>query len=137
MSFSTTCSLIAEGIAQRARIGSGWADRLRGRLTGIAVELWDERLTTAEAQRKMIAGGARRERRKEKVDSMAAALLLSFFVVGFRFFSSRARERSSRTIFEWILVRVFFVGMCATCGLFLFVLWVDLLAPWLGGISGS
>ncbi|HEV2416102.1 MAG TPA: Holliday junction resolvase RuvX [Candidatus Dormibacteraeota bacterium] len=40
------------------------------------VELVDERLTTAQAERSMIAGGVRRERRKATIDQVAATLLL-------------------------------------------------------------
>ena len=47
-----------------------------GRTTGRRVELFDERLTTAQAEREMIGRGMRREKRKERIDSAAAALLL-------------------------------------------------------------
>ena len=40
------------------------------------VELVDERLTTAQAERSMIAGGVRRARRKATIDQVAATLLL-------------------------------------------------------------
>ena len=46
------------------------------RTTGLAVELVDERLTTAQAERELIARGMRREKRREKIDSVAASLLL-------------------------------------------------------------
>lgn len=42
----------------------------------LAVELVDERLTTAEAERSMISGGVRRQRRRETIDQVAATLLL-------------------------------------------------------------
>ncbi len=41
---------------------------------------WDERLTTAQAQRVLIEGGTRRNKRKEKVDMMAAAILLQSYL---------------------------------------------------------
>jgi putative pre-16S rRNA nuclease len=44
--------------------------------TGLAVELWDERLTTVQAERSLIAGGMRRRRRREVIDAVAAALML-------------------------------------------------------------
>ncbi len=44
------------------------------------VERWDERLTTAAAERSMIEGGARRERRRESIDKIAAALLLQSYL---------------------------------------------------------
>jgi len=51
------------------------ADTLR-RASGLPVELVDERLTTAAAERAMIEGGARRSRRRETIDQVAATLLL-------------------------------------------------------------
>ena len=46
------------------------------RASGKEVDLFDERLTTAQAEREMIGRGMRREKRKERIDSAAAALLL-------------------------------------------------------------
>lgn len=43
---------------------------------GLSVELWDERLTTAEAQRVLIAADVSRARRKEVVDTVAASIIL-------------------------------------------------------------
>lgn len=40
----------------------------------------DERLTTAQADRLMVAAGVRREKRRQKVDQMAAAILLQSFL---------------------------------------------------------
>lgn len=47
-----------------------------GRRTGLRVELWDERLTTVEAERTLISAGMRRARRRETVDAVAASLML-------------------------------------------------------------
>jgi putative Holliday junction resolvase len=46
----------------------------------IPVQTWDERLTSAQAQRFLIEGGVRRQQRKEKVDKMAAAILLQSYL---------------------------------------------------------
>ena len=46
------------------------------RRTGLAVVLWDERFTTAQAERQMIAAGVRRRRRRQKIDAVAATLML-------------------------------------------------------------
>jgi len=46
----------------------------------IEVVTWDERLTTAAAERSLIDGGVRRERRREIVDQVAAALMLQGFL---------------------------------------------------------
>lgn len=43
---------------------------------GLPVVPWDERFTTAQAERHLIASGVRREKRREVRDSLAAALLL-------------------------------------------------------------
>ena len=51
------------------------ADRLR-KESGLPVELVDERLTTAAAERSLIAGGMRREKRRLTIDGVAATLLL-------------------------------------------------------------
>lgn len=46
----------------------------------IPVKLWDERLTSTQAQRFLIQGGVRRDQRKEKVDKTAAAILLQSYL---------------------------------------------------------
>ncbi|HZS15046.1 MAG TPA: Holliday junction resolvase RuvX [Candidatus Dormibacteraeota bacterium] len=46
------------------------------RETGLPVELWDERFTTAQAERQLIGTGTRRDRRRRSVDGVAAALML-------------------------------------------------------------
>jgi putative Holliday junction resolvase len=51
------------------------ADRLR-QTSGLPVELVDERLTTAAAERSLIAAGVRREKRRLRIDGVAATLLL-------------------------------------------------------------
>lgn len=58
--------------AARAR---AFGEKVRDRL-GVPVVTWDERLTTAQAERYLIEAGVRREKRKEVRDSLAAALLL-------------------------------------------------------------
>ena len=56
------------------------AGRLERRLGGVRVVLWDERLTTVEAERTLVAGNVRRRRRRERVDSLAAALILQGYL---------------------------------------------------------
>ena len=46
----------------------------------IPIQTWDERLTSAQAQRFLIQGGVRRQDRKEKVDKTAAAILLQSYL---------------------------------------------------------
>ncbi len=68
----------AEG--SRAAASREFAESLSRRLAGVDVELWDERLTTVEAERTMISGGVRRSVRKRRVDAVAAALILQSFL---------------------------------------------------------
>lgn len=51
------------------------ADGLRGR-TGLPVALWDERFTTTEAERVMLAQDASRRERRGAIDRVAASLIL-------------------------------------------------------------
>ncbi|MGD0614592.1 MAG: Holliday junction resolvase RuvX [Verrucomicrobiota bacterium] len=46
----------------------------------VPVQTWDERLTSAQAQRFLIQGGVRREKRKQMVDKTAAAILLQSYL---------------------------------------------------------
>ena len=48
--------------------------------TGLSVVLWDERLTTVEADRTMMEGGIRREDRKLYVDKLAAVFILQGYI---------------------------------------------------------
>jgi putative Holliday junction resolvase len=48
----------------------------------VPIKTWDERLTSAQANRVLIQGGVRRDKRKEKVDKMAAAILLQSYLDG-------------------------------------------------------
>ncbi len=45
-------------------------------VSGLPVEMVDERLTTAAAERSLIAGGVRRAKRRLTVDRVAATILL-------------------------------------------------------------
>jgi putative holliday junction resolvase len=51
------------------------ADEIR-RAARLPVELVDERLTTAAAEKSLLAGGMRRDKRRANIDRVAAALLL-------------------------------------------------------------
>lgn len=46
----------------------------------VSVVLWDERLTTVEAQKHLIRGDASRRRRKKVIDKIAAALILQSYL---------------------------------------------------------
>lgn len=55
------------------------ADALRT-ASGLRVELLDERLSTVQAERALLAADARRSRRRQVVDSVAAALILQSYL---------------------------------------------------------
>jgi putative holliday junction resolvase len=59
----------------RAREARETAERLR-KTVAVPVELWDERLTTAQAERELVGDGVRRSRRRKVIDSLAAVLIL-------------------------------------------------------------
>ena len=46
----------------------------------VPIKLWDERLTSAQANRFLIEGNVRRDQRKQKVDKAAAAILLQSYL---------------------------------------------------------
>lgn len=59
----------------RAQATRAFARNLN-RLSALPVLLWDERLTTAEAERVLLAADTSRKRRAEVIDKMAATLIL-------------------------------------------------------------
>lgn len=64
-----------DSIGERARKTEDFRDMLIRR-TGLPVILWDERLTTIEANDILIQSGVRRENRKKVIDKIAAVLIL-------------------------------------------------------------
>ena len=56
-----------------------FVERLRERFS-LPIVLWDERLTTWEAERLLREAGTRRDKRKEWVDALAAQLLLQSYL---------------------------------------------------------
>jgi len=70
-----------------ARSARRYANRLRRELQ-VEVVLWDERLSTAEAERSLLSAGESRARRREVRDAVAAALILQSYLD-----AQRGRER--------------------------------------------
>ena len=66
-------------IGERAELSLEFKEKLERR-TGLPVTMWDERLTTAAADRAMMEAGIRREHRKEHVDKIAAVFILQGFL---------------------------------------------------------
>jgi putative Holliday junction resolvase len=54
----------------------------------VEVVYWDERFTTAEANRLLVSAGARRNKRRSAIDKVAASLILQGY------FDARARNGS-------------------------------------------
>ena len=54
------------------------------RRTGLPVVMWDERLTTIEANRTLMESGVRRENRKEHLDQLAAIFILQGYLDSLR-----------------------------------------------------
>ena len=73
----------------QAQNAEAFADQLRRRLS-TPVTMWDERLTTAEAQRVLKSSGVGLEKRKQAIDRMAAVLLLQSYLDHGSFEGSRA-----------------------------------------------
>jgi putative Holliday junction resolvase len=72
--------------SRQSEYTSEFADKLAAYLK-LPVVYWDERLTTAEAERLMRSDGATLEQRKNAVDRMSATLLLESYL-GFRSLTS-------------------------------------------------
>ncbi len=50
------------------------------RVSGLAVEFRDERLTTVSAERSLIESGVRREKRKQVIDTVSAQIILQSYL---------------------------------------------------------
>lgn len=70
--------LSGEEAVQAEKIRS-FTEKLARRLR-VPVELWDERLSTVEANRSLIEAGKSRAKRKRVVDQVAAALILRSYL---------------------------------------------------------
>ncbi|MDC7286804.1 Holliday junction resolvase RuvX [Blautia schinkii] len=66
-------------IGERALKSLEFKEMLEKR-TGLPVVMWDERLTTVEANRTLMETGVRRENRKEHVDELAAIFILQGYL---------------------------------------------------------
>lgn len=66
-------------IGPRARKVEAFCDRLSARF-GLPIELWDERLTTLQAEQALRASGLSARKRRDRVDKVAAQILLQSFL---------------------------------------------------------
>lgn len=65
------------------------------RRTGLEVVMWDERLSTASAERTLIESQVRREDRKKYVDKIAAVFILQGYLDALSFKSRQDDEQKS------------------------------------------
>ena len=66
-------------IGDRAEKSLEFGEMLKRR-TGLEVVMWDERLTTAQAERTLMEGKVRREDRKQYIDKIAAVFILQGYL---------------------------------------------------------
>jgi putative Holliday junction resolvase len=66
-------------VGPKAREAMEFAEKLRG-ASGVEVSLWDERLTTVQAEKAMLEGDLSRKKRKKRRDMIAAQLILQSFL---------------------------------------------------------
>lgn len=66
-------------IGERAEKSLEFKEMLERR-TGLEVLMWDERLTTVEAERTLIESSVRREDRKKYIDTIAAVFILQGYL---------------------------------------------------------
>ena len=66
-------------VGDRAEKSLEFGEMLRRR-TGLEVVMWDERLTTVEAERILIESNVRREDRKKYIDKIAAVFILQGYL---------------------------------------------------------
>ena len=66
-------------VGERAEKALEFGEMLKRR-TGLEVVMWDERLTTVEADRILEETGVAKSGRKEHIDKMAAAIILQSFL---------------------------------------------------------
>ncbi len=71
-----------DSIGPKARESEKFAETIRQALGGQAVEvkLWDERLTSKEAERYLLEADMSRAKRKKKIDQLAAQIMLQGFI---------------------------------------------------------
>lgn len=71
--------LMNNDIGERAKKTMEFGKMLEKR-TGLEVVMWDERLTTVEAERTLIENHIRRENRKKYIDKIAAVFILQGYL---------------------------------------------------------
>ena len=66
-------------VGERAQDSMKFAEKLKAN-TGLPVELWDERLSTKEAEDILIEASVSRKKRKQVIDKLAAQVILQGYL---------------------------------------------------------
>ncbi|MBC1934885.1 Holliday junction resolvase RuvX [Listeria grandensis] len=66
-------------VGERAEASEKYAEVLENRV-GVPVVLWDERLTTAAAERTLLEADVSRKKRKKVIDKLAAVMILQSYL---------------------------------------------------------
>ena len=93
-------------LGERAELTMEFQKRLQRDLYLVEVVLWDERLTTRQAEIPMLEAGMRYQKRKQVVDQMAAALILQSYLDAHQK-QVKEKSRMSQICLEeldWIIV---------------------------------
>jgi putative Holliday junction resolvase len=88
--------LTSEGEETESAVAARETAEVLGRYSGLAVELWDERMSTARALGAIREQGGSTRGRKADVDALAAAVLLQHFMDA-RKNRTETAERTERT----------------------------------------
>jgi putative holliday junction resolvase len=70
---------LSGGESQKSREARVFGDWLAA-TTGVAVEYFDERYTSAEAEEMLLSAGLTKKRRKERLDQLAAQIMLTAYL---------------------------------------------------------
>lgn len=70
-------------IGEKCELVDKFATLLQEQFPQLKLHLWDERLSTSEAQKLLISADMRRDKRKQVVDKMAAGIILQGFLSRF------------------------------------------------------
>ena len=70
---------MSNDLGERAQKALAFGEMVKRR-TGLEVVMWDERLTTVEAERTLIENNVRRENRKQYIDKIAAVFILQGYL---------------------------------------------------------
>lgn len=83
-------------VGEQARKVEAYATELQ-KVLQTPIVLWDERLSTARAQKAMIEAGTKRRERRTRLDAVAAAVILQDYLDSVRWENERRNSWAERT----------------------------------------